>query len=372
LRSWNIVLAIAAAAGLILNGLIQSPHSLHAGDYLLAIAAACPILWRTLAPLPALAAVQIGAVACAIAFDASYAATGMIMLELYTVARLGDRQRSAFVGVGTALVVAGAVAVLDGFDAGAIALRVPLVFMALAAGDVVRSRNALQEAARQREIYEAHEREEESLRRVTDERLRIARELHDTLAHWLVAINVRASVAMDLHDSQDPHAALADVKAASADALRELRGTLGLLRRQDDGAPTAPLDGVDAIAGLVARAREAGLQASLELSIDNEMVPTPQAAAAFRIVQESLTNIARHAAATTASVRVYTHHKQLEIEVIDDGESLSAPNSPSNGFGIRGIAERAEALGGHAEAGPREGGGWRVQAVLPLTTGERR
>lgn len=172
---------------------------------MLACAAAAPLVWRTRAPLTALAGVEAGALACAVAFDASYVATAMIIVELYTVALLGGRRRSIIVGGMTAIGVILAIVLIDGsVDVGGVATRVPLVCVSLAFGDTVRSRRALGAAADERAEREAREREEEGRRRAADERLRIARELHDTLAHSLVAINVRPGVALDPHVSQDP------------------------------------------------------------------------------------------------------------------------------------------------------------------------
>ena len=366
-RSWNTALAAGGAIGLIVNGLVQPNGGLSPGAYALAVVAASPLLWRTLAPLSALVAVEIGALACAVAFDASYAATGLIMVQLYTVALRGDRQRSIVVGAATAVVVMAAVVVLDGaFNVAAMALRVPLVFVALACGDLVRSRRTLRAIAREREEHQAHERTEDARRRTSDERLRIARELHDTLAHSLVAMNVRAGVALDLRDAQDPYSALSDVKEASATALRDLRTTLSLLRNQDDAAPTAPAFGLDALTGLTDHARSAGLQVDVDIQVNGAVIPTAIASATFRIVQESLTNILRHADATAAQVHVRAQHDALEIEVTNDGRTnASADRTP--GLGLRGMAERATALGGTVEIGPRQEGGWRVQAVLPLS-----
>ena len=240
-RSWNLALAAAGAVALIVEGQVRAKGGLSPGDYVLAVAAAVPLAWGTRAPLLALAGVAAGAILCDAAFDAGWAATGLVAVQLFTVALLGDRQRSLIVGALTAIVVIAAIVAIDGsFDAGSVAIRVPLVFLTLAVGDTVRSRRALRAAARERAEREALEREEEGRRRAAEERLRIARELHDTLAHSLVAINVRAGVALDLDDSQDSSAALEDVKQASATALRDLRATLGLLRDRGEVAPTAP------------------------------------------------------------------------------------------------------------------------------------
>jgi signal transduction histidine kinase len=209
LRLLDVGLAVVAAAALIVEGSLRATGGLAPGAYVLAVASAAPLAWRSRAPLAALAGVEVGAVLCVVAFDAGWAATGMVIVELYTVARLGNRQRSLVVGGVTAIAVIGAIVVIEGsLELTAIGLRLLLVFAALAVGDTVRSRLALRAATRERTMREAREREEENRRRTAEERVKIARELHDTLAHALVAINVRASVAVDLPDSQDPAAAL--------------------------------------------------------------------------------------------------------------------------------------------------------------------
>ncbi len=369
LRSWNVALAAAGAAALIIEGAFHSNGRLSPGAYVLAVAAAAPLIWRTRAPLAALVGVEVGAVACVAAFHASWAATALVMVELYTVALLGDRRRSLVVGTVTAVGVFLAIVLIEGsVDVSGIAARIPLVFVALAFGDTVRSRGALRAAAHEQAEREEREREEEARRRAVQERMRIARELHDTLAHSLVAINVRAGVAVDLDGSQDPSAALRDIKQVSATALRDLRATLSLLREQDDAAPTAPAFDLDALPGLVDQARSAGLRADVDLQVDGAAVPSAIGGAAFRIVQEALTNVLRHADASSAHVRVRAHPDLLDIEITDDGRSDSA--GAGAGLGLRGMAERATALGGRVNVGPREEGGWSVHAVLPLGDGD--
>jgi signal transduction histidine kinase len=370
LRSWSVVLAAAGAAALIIEGQVRAKSGLSAGDYVLAIAAAVPLVWGTRAPLPALAGVAAGAILCDAAFDAGWTATGLVAIQLFTVALLGDRHRSLIVGALTAVVVIVAILLIDdSVSLTPLATRVPLVFATLALGDTVRSRQALRAAARERAEREAYEREEEGRRRAVQERLRIARELHDTLAHSLVAINVRAGVALDLDEERDS-AALEDIKQASADALRDLRGTLSLLRDQDDAAPTAPAYDLESLPGLVDHARSAGLRTDVEVELNGTDVPSAVGGAAFRIVQEALTNVLRHANASSAQVNVRTTSDSLAIEITDDGQAGHAELGP--GLGLRGMAERAEALGGHVDAGPRATGGWHVHAMLPLSGGKHR
>jgi signal transduction histidine kinase len=361
----DLALAATATAALIIEGSTRAKGGISPAEGLLAVAAAAPLAWRRLAPVAALLAVEAGAVACVFAFRPVWSAIGMVVVVLYTVALLGDRRRSLELGAVTALALVGTTGLIDAFaEPTKIALRLAVMVAALAVGDTVRSRRALRDAERERAQREAREREEEGRRREADERLRIARELHDTLAHSLVAINVRAGVAVDLQASQDPLPALRDIQEASATALGDLRATLGLLRRQGDAAPTAPAFDLEALPSLVDHARSGGLDADMDVELDGAAVPSAIGRAAFRIAQEALTNVLRHADASRAHVRVRVETNTLDLEVTDDGRADSAAAHP--GLGLRGMAERAAALGGRLDVGPRDEGGWRVHARLPL------
>lgn len=369
-RPLDLVFVAGAAAALLGEGQLRTSAGLPALAYPLAILAAAPLAWRLRSPMAALAGVELGAVACAAAFGASWTATALVLVQLYTVALLGDRQRSVLAAGITAVGVIVAVALIDGtVELTGAALRIALVFGAVVLGDTLRSRRALRAAVRERAQREQREREERARRRASAERLRIAQELHDTLAHSLVAINVRAGVALDLHDSEDPTAALEDIKEVSATALRDLRTTLSLVREDDEAAPTTPAFDLEAVPRLVDRARTAGLETELEMQLDAHQIPSSISAAAYRIVQEALTNVLRHANATNARVSVRADPHALDIAVTDDGRSDTADANP--GLGLRGIAERSAALGGHVDAGPLAGHGWRVHAVLPLRDGDR-
>src|ERR1700759_4522236 len=289
-RSWDVALAAAGAAALIIEGQLRSSSALSPGAYVLAVAAAAPLVWRTRASLAALVGVEAGAVACAAVFHASWSASALVAVQLFTVALVGHRQRSLVVGALTAVVAVIAIVLIDGsVELTGIGFRILLVIVSLVLGDTVRSRRALRAAARERAQREALQREQENRRRLADERGRIARELHDTLAHSLVAINVRASVAADLHDSQEPTAALRDLKHASATALRDLRATLGLLREPDDAVPTTPALALESLPRLLENARAAGLRADAQVAIGEAIVPAAIGRAAYRIVQEALT-----------------------------------------------------------------------------------
>jgi signal transduction histidine kinase len=224
---------------------------------------------------------------------------------------------------------------------------------------------------RSREARRIHD--EQDRRRASEERLAMAREIHDVLAHSLSLINVQAGVALHLMDAQPEQArsALSAIKDASRDALRELRGVLGVLRRVDEDAPRSPAPGLARLDELASAARTAGVR--IETSVEGTPRPLPLGVdlAAYRIVQESLTNVARHAAARTATVRVTYGDDELTVQVDDDGVGGSNP-AATGGSGVRGMRERAEVLGGDLEAAPRPGGGFRVVARLPLVSEDRR
>ncbi|MEU3625949.1 two-component sensor histidine kinase [Amycolatopsis coloradensis] len=199
-----------------------------------------------------------------------------------------------------------------------------------------------------------HTKEAEAQRRAADERLRIARELHDVLGHNLALINVQAGAALHGKDPAKSEEALTTIKQTSKDALRELRATLGMLRQAD----TPSLAGVTALTG---SASAHGLTVRTEIDGTARDLPPDVEHAAFRVVQEALTNVARHAAANTVVVRIgYTDH-DVSVQIDDDGRGGAA--KPGNG--IRGMTERAEALGGELTASAREDGGFRVRARLP-------
>jgi signal transduction histidine kinase len=365
----DLLLALVAVASVLIESLIRAKVSPEA--YLLVLLSGAPLAFRSSAPLITLLACAVGAVLCAAVLHASWTVTAVVAIALYNVSVRGDRRRSLGVGVLTAAAVAAAVLAIDGkVDLGALLLRVMFVCVCAGAGELVRSREELGVARRERAERDAREREEQLRGRAAAERIQIARELHDTLAHSLVAINVRASVAVDVPEPQDATAALTDIKHASASALRDLRSTLSVLRDVSDQAPTAPAQGLEALQTLAANASSAGVQTSIDIDVERESVPAAATAAAVRIVQESLTNVIRHANATTAHVALHAHRDVLQIEVIDDGTSV--PPTPGHGFGLLGMTERATALGGDLQAGPGPDGGWIVRARLPLSPASLR
>ena len=332
------------------------------------------------------------------------------MVALYTVATLGDRRRSvivAAVGAAWAGVVSLAAESPSGTPLGEAAWPVLAVLL----GEVVRTRRELLASYVDRADRAEADREAEAHRRVQDERMRIARELHDIVAHTVAAMNVQAGVAADALDTHPDVArqAIAQVRASGREALAELRATLGLLRDDPAAAAAAPVPGLDELDRLAARASSPELRIEVErVGVDADLPPLVEAAA-YRIAQEAITNVIRHADARQASVSV-RHVDQpttesgagrgdggcggdgrgrgeLVVVVTDDGrgpaagvvEPTSGGQGPADGaaegngvergaagFGLAGMRERAAAVGGTVEHGVGPDGGWRVRAVLPV------
>jgi signal transduction histidine kinase len=206
-------------------------------------------------------------------------------------------------------------------------------------------------------------------RQQSEERLRIARDLHDVIGHNISLINVQASMGLDLMDSQPERAraALSAIKSASKEALEELRTMLTPLRGGDDVAPRSPAPGLDSLPELIELTRAAGL--TVEFKVTGTAPPLPAAVelAAYRIIQESLTNVARHAGRVRVTVRVTYEHANVHVQIDDDGTATSdGPAAIGTGSGITGMRERAAGLGGYLSAGFRPGGGFRVSASLPV------
>ena len=221
-------------------------------------------------------------------------------------------------------------------------------------------------------VREVEQRAEEALRTkdeaahrmAMEERLRIARELHDSLTHSISVIQVQTGVAVHLarKRGEDVPPALLAIEEAGADAVRELRATLGVLRSEEegDGSSLRHLD------SLVTRARAAGLPVKVTVTGTERSLPPDVDQAAYRIVQEALTNVSRHAGEACAAVHLHYAPETLCVQVVDDGNGSVNGNRPSGpGLGLIGMRERVSALGGGLQAGPRAAGGFQVRAELP-------
>lgn len=288
------------------------------------------------------------------------------MIAVFELARRYDRRRALWIAA-TCLpgVLAGVLPFSSGFEhtLGLICRNLVLCLGAVAAGDSLRARRESSERA-------ADLREQEALRRFADERLRIAHEIHDVVAHGMTAINVQAGVAAHLleHDPDQARRALRDIKRVSGEALAELRATLAALRAPSESAPLAPAGGLGDLDRLLDGVRAAGV--AIELDVDDVgPVPAPVHHAAYRIVQEAVTNIARHSGATHARVSVARDGGALLVEIADDGRGVGGEAAEALGNGLQGMRERARALGGTLDAGDGPGGGFTVRARVPVGDG---
>lgn len=243
------------------------------------------------------------------------------------------------------------------------------------AGDAVRSRRAVVQAIRERAERAERTREEEARRRVAEERLRIARDLHDVVAHHIALVNVQAGVAAHVMDKRPDQAkeALAHVREASRSALNELRATVGLLRQSGDPeAPTEPAPGLERLDELVGTFRSAGLHVEVARADHGTTLPAAVGLAAYRVIQEALTNVQKHAGTEAkAEVSVVRVGPNIEITVLDNGSGEDDDPTSGGGHGLLGMRERVTALRGTLTTGPRYGGGFRVHAILPVRTRSR-
>jgi len=242
------------------------------------------------------------------------------------------------------------------------------LLLLVAVSELVRNRRAFARASRQRAIEEQRSQREAARRQATEERLGIARELHDVVAHSLSLINVQAGVALELmdHKPEQTRTALTAIKQTSKEALVDVQSVLDTLRRPDEEAPRAPAPSIANIGLLVRRAEATGLAVEVEQAGQPSSLPANVDGAAYRIVQEALTNVARHAGPATATVRLTYGEQDLTVQVDDNGRGPAARPPRAAGTGITGMRERVAALGGELYAGPRPGGGFRVQARLPV------
>jgi signal transduction histidine kinase len=241
------------------------------------------------------------------------------------------------------------------------------VAVALAEGSRIRAAHFAEMMRAREEAKRA--RTEQARRQASEERLKIARELHDVLGHHLSLINVRAGVALHLLDSrpEQTREALGAIKQASAEALREVRGVLAALNPSDESAPRSPAPGLDDLDPLIEEARAAGLAVDVRLDGEARPLTAEVDRAAYRIVQEALTNVRRHAGPDAAvSVTIGYGTDGLTLRVEDTGTPQSTVDEEGNG--IPGMRERAAALGGTLTAGPLPTGGFGVEACLPMTT----
>lgn len=361
------------------------PEDMRAPDplgYALMVGMTLPLAWRRRRPEVVLALT----LACmlpllVLGYRDAFASFGPLV-ALYTLAAHVDRPRSLWVG-GTAIAAFSAVIVLGVFSEGedlppaAAVANIGMVIGVFAIGDALRSRRAYVAELQRRVETGDRLRQEEAALAVAAERARIARELHDVVAHGMSVMVVQAGAARRVVD-RDPAAAaqaLGQIEQTGRESMGEMRRLLGVLRDEagasgatDDLAPQPSLADVGA---LVSSWQDAGLAVTCGIDGPLDDLPAGLGLSAYRIVQEALTNAVRHAGPATVRVAVRRSPDALALEIVDDGRgaaTLTGP-PPTDGHGIVGMRERAAVHGGTLEAGPRPGGGWRIRAELPLDEG---
>ena len=332
--------------------------------YLLLAVGPVALLWRRRSPAVVLAVVMASNVLY-FGLGYPYGPAWLALIVAFWTAVTGGARRvawaTAVVGLAAYFTLAALLDRVGPATAATIAAHLGWLLLVLSVSEIAL-------AARQRRQAAERTRAEEARRRAGEERMRIARELHDVLAHNISLINVQAGVALHLMDEQpgQSRTALVAIKQASNDALGELRSVLDVLRQGDEAPPRAPASGLAQLDSLVAGAGATGLEVRTRVEGLPRPLPAGTDLAAFRIVQESLTNVTRHAGPASATVLVRYGPDDLTVRVDDDGRGPAAATGPGNGNGIRGMRERVAALGGELTTGPRPGGGFRVQARLPI------
>jgi signal transduction histidine kinase len=376
-RAIDIGLAVAVAAAMVLTiGIAEEPGADRSPDvlaYLLGLSLAALLLLRRRWPLGVLiASIGVLSVYFGLDYDA-FSAAVPLAAAAYSAAVAGKGLPAA-AALGAFVVIGGSVARLDEGDSFAEVLREGLITDAallaavLLLGEAVRNRRAWAEEVRARLRRADEDREREAERRVQQERLRIAREMHDVLAHTIAAINVQAGVAGDVLDESPDRAraSLRDIRRQSRDAIAELRATVGMVREGGSAAPREPAPGLAELDRLIEKAAGAGLRVEVALAGAARPLPATVDLAAYRIVQESLTNVVRHAHASEATVSVRYEPEAVVVDVQDNGsEAANGASGDHDGHGLLGMRERAAALGGTLHAGAAPGGGFLVHATLP-------
>jgi signal transduction histidine kinase len=375
----DVVIAIIVF-GLILAVQVMKPdqlrgqvvhHQLTALGVLVLAAASATLVLRRRWPRVVLALTVVSALCYFVVGPSHGPATFVVSVAMYTVTLSVERRTALLLGgVATIVLAVGNVVLAggNGVDPNSL-LNIVAIGLAYALGDAVRNRRDYLAEVVQRAQRADESREQEARRRVAEERLRIARDLHDVVAHHIALINVQAGVGSHLLDSDPEQAriALGHIRRASRSALDELSVTVGLLRQPDDPlAPTDPTVGLARLDDLIAGLAGCGLRVDRKVSGVVADLPTALDVTAYRIVQEALTNVHKHARTDSARLRLGVTPGTVRIVVDDDGRANGLPTPAGSGHGVLGMRERAAAVGGSLSAGPRADGGFRVEAVLPV------
>jgi len=375
-RRWALDGALAAAgayaAGLLTTEITAGlPAAARAAALVLAVAYGAALLFRRVAPRTVLAVQGAAAVGYAVLGPPVPMLGPAVFVTLYTIGSRLERRAALVALVAAEVLLAVLLLARPGLpDVGSWALFSGLLAAAWFLGDIVRRWQFAAAAHARRAVELEQAREELARLAVADERLRIARELHDVVAHTMTVIAIHAGSGR-LAADRDPAAArkaLEVVEESSRHALAELRRLVTVLRDADDPAPGhEPAPGLPDLHRLVAEVAAAGVAVDVHTEGDLARVPEGVSLAAYRIVQEALTNVVRHAGATRARVSVAVREDRVRLEVDDDGGGRDGrgPEPGGRGYGLVGMRERAALYGGEVTAGPGSGGSWHVAGSLP-------
>ncbi|HEX4212433.1 MAG TPA: sensor histidine kinase [Candidatus Dormibacteraeota bacterium] len=334
-----------------------------------AVIAIAPLCVRRRWPFWALAVVAVtNLVAAAVGLAASPAKAAALLLILYTVSTRTGRRTSALI---SAAIAGGTIYVTHATGPINVIADLVLVVTTWALADSVRSRRSLAAALEELARSVDRERAEEARRAATEERARIARELHDVVAHSVSVMTIQAGGArrLVLQDPAEGRSALVSIEQTGRQALAELRRLLTVLRApagEGEPADRAPQPGLDRLDELLASFRTAGMEVDARVDDIPRPLPAGVDLSAYRILQEALTNCLKHAPGTHVDVSLTRDNASLLVGVENDGGAIASPELVGAGHGLIGMRQRVDLFGGELAVGPRSGGGWRVRARLPL------
>ncbi|MEE8406547.1 MAG: sensor histidine kinase [Acidimicrobiia bacterium] len=332
-----------------------------------------PLILRRVYPTPVFFVILAAwVVERALDYPDTLAWTGLV-IAFYTIGAELSRRSSLRIGGITALFILGGtgigVATLETISGVSLVTTMIITVTPLLVGREIREQRRRVDDMRERVERAERDREEKAYRAVADERTRIARELHDVVAHQMTVMTLQAEGARRIADGSDPRVvkALETISDAGHSALTEMRRMVGLLRAPEEASQTEPLPRLAEVEQLVEKVRAAGVPVDLEVEGDVRRLTDGTELSAYRIVQESLTNSVRHGGPdVTATVAIEYKEDHLNLLILDNGRGASAESSDEVGHGIVGMRERITVLGGEFSAGPRTGGGYQVHAIIPI------
>jgi signal transduction histidine kinase len=377
----DVTLAVALAALAAITGVAlvapraQVPPPSTAVIVAWAVALAAPLVLRRRWPLLVLAVTTLHFTRYWAVGQVNEIASWVILgVAVYSAAAYADRRRARWMCgacllwlIGSGVVLSARAGPIGAVEVAAIAMFDALPFLlAWPLGAMMRRLREYRVVLEDRNRQLDQEREVNARRAVLEERVRIARELHDVVAHHVSVMGVQAGVARRLFDRDPPEAvaAIGSVETASRQAIADLQQLVGVLRRQEEGDDLAPQPSLQRLPELVEHMRQTGLPVKLTTTGEPQQLPAGVELSAYRIIQEALTNTLKHAGPAQAAVTVRYDNGAVEVEVVDDGQGPPPARQGTGGKGLVGMQERVRLYGGRLEAGARPGGGFRVHAVL--------